>query len=93
VARGVGPEFKPQYCKKEKKKKGKNCKKGSREDHTAGWQLGSSGRALPSKAKAQSPNSYNKKKKKKRAGGENHMTFFLFSGLFKHIPTSHSLDN
>jgi hypothetical protein len=23
VAQGVGPEFKPQYCKKEKKKKGK----------------------------------------------------------------------
>jgi hypothetical protein len=33
VAQGDGPEFKPQYCKKKKKKVG------------MGWQSGSSGRA------------------------------------------------
>jgi hypothetical protein len=41
VAQGVGPEFKPQYCRKEKKKKKRKRKQGE------GWEYSLMVKCLP----------------------------------------------
>jgi hypothetical protein len=45
VAQGVGPEFKPQYCKKERKRRKEGGREGRKEGKEKRWQSGSSSKS------------------------------------------------